>query len=84
MSNVTSTEYGVIAIHDSDDSITTSYGLQTSDQAILIVNLTDALPDTGGLEPGQSLNGKLVPEIGASGIFTVSAPNAFKYRVEEL
>ena len=84
MTNITSTEYGVIAVHDSDDSIITSYGLQTSDQAILIVNLTDALPETGGLETGETLNGKLVPEIGAAGIFTVNAPNAFKYRVEEL
>ena len=84
MSNITATEYGVIAIHDADNSIVNSYGLQTSDQAVLIVNLTDALPETGGLLTGESLNGKLVPEIGAAGIFTVNAPNAFKYRVEEL
>jgi archaellin len=84
MSNVTATRYGVIAIHDADNSIINSYGLQTSDQAVLIVNLTDALPDSGGLLTGESLNGKLVPEIGAAGIFTVNAPNAFKYRVEEL
>jgi len=84
MTNITATEYGVIAIHDADGSIDNSYGLQTSDQAVLIVNLTDALAETGGLLPGEQLNGKLVPEIGAAGIFTVSAPNAFKYRVEEL
>jgi len=84
MTNITATEYGVIAIHDADGSIDNSYGLQTSDQAVLLVNLTDALSETNGLLPGEQLNGKLVPEIGAAGIFTVSAPNAFKYRVEEL
>jgi flagellin FlaB len=47
MSNVTATRYGVIAIHDADNSIINSYGLQTSDQAVLIVNLTDALPYSG-------------------------------------
>jgi flagellin FlaB len=84
MTNITSTKYGVIAIHDSDDSIVNSYGLQKSDQAVLIVNLTDSLPENGGLLPGEELQGKLVPEVGAAGVFTVSAPNAFKYRVEEL
>jgi len=84
MSNVTATKYGVIAIHDSDDSVLNSYGLSTSDQVVLIVNLSAAIPETSGLLPGEILNGKLVPEIGTSGIFTVSAPNAFKYRVEEL
>jgi len=84
MSVINATQYGVIAIHDSDGSVTSAYGLQTSDQAVLIVNLTDCLPDDGGLLPGETINGKLVPEIGAAGIFTVSAPNAFKYRVEEL
>ena len=84
MSNVTATKYGVIAIHDGDDSILNSYGLSTSDQVVLIVNLSAAIPETNGLEPGEMLSGKLVPEIGAAGIFSVNAPNAFKYRVEEL
>jgi len=84
MSNLTATKYGIIAIHDSDDSIINSYGLSTSDQVVLMVNLSAAIPETSGLLPGEILNGKLVPEIGAAGIFTVSAPNAFKYRVEEL
>ena len=81
---LTATEYGVIAIHDSDSSISNSKGLSTDDQAMLIVNLSAALSSTGGLLPGEELYGKLVPEVGASGIFVVNAPNAFKYRVVEL
>ena len=84
MTNITATEYGVIAIHDSDNSVTNSYGLSTSDQVVLLVNLTDAIPQTRGLLPGETINGKIVPEVGTAGIFTVNTPNAFKYRVEEL
>jgi len=78
------TNYGVIAIHDADNSIFLGNGMSTSDQAMLIVNLTAALESTNGLLPGEVLEGKLVPEIGVSGIFVVNAPNAFKYRVVEV
>jgi len=78
------TNYGVIAIHDADDSITNSHGISVSDQAMLIVNLSAVLSETGGLEPGEVLEARLVPEVGASGIFVVNAPNAFKYRVVEV
>jgi len=78
------TNYGVIAIHDADQSITNSNGLSTSDQCMLIVNLTAALSTDHGLKPGEVLEGRLVPEVGASGIFVVNAPNAFKYRVVEV
>jgi flagellin FlaB len=78
------TNYGVIAIHDADNSIFLGNGMSTSDQAMLIVNLTAALEGTNGLLPGEVLEGKLVPEIGVSGIFVVNAPNAFKYRVVEV
>jgi len=84
MTNLSATNFGVIAIHDADSSVLNSYGLAVNDQVMIIINLTAALPMTDGLEPGETLEGKLVPEIGATGIFTCSAPNAFKYRVVEL
>lgn len=83
-SNLTATQYGVIAIHDSDSSIYNSNGISTDDQAMLVINLTAALADTSGLITGETLYGKLVPEVGAAGIFVVNAPNAFKYRVCDL
>ena len=84
MSYLTSTNFGVVAVRDADSSITNSYGLGTSDLAMIIINLTAAFPDTGGLATGEEFYGRLVPEIGAAGIFYVSAPNAFNHRVVDL
>jgi flagellin FlaB len=81
LSRLNATNYGVIAIHDRDGSIMKTNGISTSDQAMLIVNLTAVLTTTNGLLPGEILEGKLVPDVGASGIFVVQSPNAFKYRV---
>jgi flagellin FlaB len=84
LSMLNATNYGVIAIHDGDKSLMNSNGLSTSDQAMLIVNLSAALSTTHGLMAGEVLESKLVPEVGAAGIFVVQAPNAFKYRVVEV
>jgi len=81
---LTSTNFGVIAIRDPDNSITNSYGLGTNDLAMIIINLTAAFPNTFGLETGEEFYGRLVPEIGAAGIFMVSAPNAYNHRVVDL
>ena len=51
---------------------------------MLVVNLTAVMPETGGLEDGETLEGKIVPEVGAASVFVASAPNAFTYRVVEL
>ena len=82
--NLTSTEYGVIAIRDSDSSIISVYGMGTSDLAMIIINVTAAFPETGGLPSGEEFMGRLVPEVGSAGIFLVSAPNAFAHRVVDL
>jgi len=84
LSMLNATNYGVIAVHDADQSIMKTNGLSTADQAIIIVNLTAALPTTQGLKSGESLESKLVPEVGVDGIFLVNAPGAFKYRVVEV
>jgi len=83
-SYLNATNYGVISIHDRDDSLMKTNSLSNTDQAILIVNLTAVLPTTRGLVPGEILEGKLVPDVGSSGIFVVQSPNAFKYRVCDL
>ena len=81
LSRLNATTFGVISIHDRDDSVMKTNGISTTDQVILIVNLTAVLSTTNGLMPGEVLEGKLVPDVGASGIFVVQSPNAFKYRV---
>ena len=78
------TNFGAIAIHDRDNSIYNSNGIQVSDQVVVVVNLTAVLSTTGGLLPGEDIDLKIVPEIGASGIFSATAPNTFGYRVVEL
>lgn len=84
LSRLNATNYGVISIHDRDQSIWNSNGISTSDQCMLVINLSAVLAETDGLRPGEILEGKLVPEVGASGIFVLNAPCAFKYRVVEL
>jgi flagellin FlaB len=84
LSQLNATNYGVIAVHDPDHSVYLSNAISVSDQAILIVNLSAVIPETGGLMTGETIEGKLVPEVGASDIFEVNAPSAFKYRVVEV
>jgi archaeal flagellin FlaB len=81
---LTSVNFGVISIRDQDSSIINNYGIGTNDLAIIIINLTAAFSETGGLEPSVEFYGRLVPEVGSAGIFMVSAPNAFDHRVVEL
>ncbi len=78
------TNYGIISIHDRDDSIMKTNGMSATDQAIFLVNLTAVLSETGGLLPGEVLEGTLVPDFGGSGVFVAQAPMAFKYQVCEL
>jgi len=78
------TNYGIISIHDRDDSIIKTNGMSATDQAIFMVNLSAVLSETGGLMPGEVLEGTLVPDFGGSGVFVAQAPMAFKYQVCEL
>ena len=84
LSELNATNFGVVAIHDRDDSITKTNGMSTTDHAIFLVNLTAVLPETGGLLAGDTLEGTIVPDFGGSGIFVAQAPMAFKYQVCEL
>lgn len=84
LSQLNGTNYGVISIHDRDDSIMKTNGMSATDQAIFMVNLTAVLSETGGLLPGEVLEGTLVPDFGGSGVFVAQAPMAFKYQVCEL
>lgn len=84
LSQLNGTNYGIISIHDRDDSIIKTNGMSATDQAILLVNLSAVLPANGGLMAGETLEGTLVPDFGGSGVFVAQAPMAFKYQVCEL
>ncbi|MEF8879055.1 MAG: archaellin/type IV pilin N-terminal domain-containing protein [Candidatus Thermoplasmatota archaeon] len=81
---LSSKDFGLVALRDSDGSITDSYGLGTSDSVMVIINLSAAFPETNGLEPNKEVRGRIIPEVGASGIFFVSTPNTFPHRVVSL
>jgi flagellin FlaB len=84
LSCLTSTNFGAISIRDSDNSLINSFGMSPSDLIMVLINLSAAFPETGGLEPGEEFFGRVVPEVGSSGIFMVSAPNAFSRMVIDL
>jgi flagellin FlaB len=84
LSQLNGTNYGIISIHDRDDSIMKTNGMSATDQAILMVNLSAVLNDTGGLPAGEVLEGTIVPDFGGSGVFVAQAPMAFKYQVCQL
>jgi len=77
------TTYGVIALHDVDNSIYINGGMNVGDKAIIMVNLSAAFNSTG-IPPRASISGSLVPEVGAPGTFDVSVPCVFTSRIVEL
>lgn len=77
------TTYGVIAIHDVDQSIYNNGGMNLGDKAVIIVNLSATFNSTG-IPPRASISGSLVPEVGAPGTFDVAAPCVFSSRIIEM
>ncbi|MEF8848473.1 MAG: archaellin/type IV pilin N-terminal domain-containing protein [Candidatus Thermoplasmatota archaeon] len=76
-----STNYGVVAIRDKDNSINKSFGIGTNDLVVLMINLTDCFQTDGGLLTSEDFNIRIVPEVGAAAIKWVDAPNAFENRI---
>ena len=82
--NVTdSTTFAVIAIHDPDTSITRTYGMNSGDRCIILVNLS-AVIDGGGLPARETVSGTLTPEIGIKSQYDVTAPAVFSKRIVKL
>jgi archaellin len=81
--NLTSTEFGVIAIHDPDTSITRTYGMNSGDRCIIIINLS-AIITGGGLPARESIYGTLTPEIGIKSQYDLTAPAVFSKRIVDL
>jgi flagellin FlaB len=81
--NTSRLDFSVIAIHDPDGSVTTTYGMNSGDRVLLIVNLSAVL-DTNGLGPRKSVSGTLSPEIGIKAEYDVTAPSVFSKRIVKL
>ncbi len=78
------TNFGVIAMFDADNSVTTTDGLGTGDRIYMIINLTDIINETSGLPPRDSISGKVQPELGSPGIFELSVPAVLTTRIIDL
>ncbi|MFH1100517.1 MAG: hypothetical protein V1726_00575 [Methanobacteriota archaeon] len=83
-SNLTSTVFGVIATHDSDNSVSNNYGMSVDDTVILLINLSACFAEDSGLLPNEKFDGRLVPEIGSAGTFRIETPNTFEHRIVQL
>jgi flagellin FlaB len=80
MDNTSNTSFGIIAIHDPDNSILNTNGINSGDRAIIVVNVSAVIGD-GGLPARQYLSGMFTPEIGIKAQYYVSAPAVFTKRI---
>ena len=84
LDNVSSIKFGVISIHDPDSSVTSTYGMNSGDRIIIIVNLSALLTVDGGLPPREAISGMLTPEIGIKAQYDTTAPAVFSKRIVNL
>jgi flagellin FlaB len=84
LNNLSATNFGCIAIHDPDNTINNTYGMNSGDRAIIIINLSAMIPETGGLPARESVSGTVTPEIGVKALYDVTAPPAFAKRIVDL
>jgi len=84
LDNVSSIKFGVISIHDPDSSVTSTYGMNSGDRIIIIVNLSAILTHEGGLPPRDAISGTLTPEIGIKAQYDTTAPAVFSKRIVNL
>ncbi len=75
--------FGVIAIHDPDSSITNTYGMNSGDRCVIIINLS-AIISGGGLSAREGVSGTLTPEIGIKSQYDFTAPAVFSKRIVKL
>jgi len=80
-SKLNSSVYGIIAIHDSDNSISTTYGMNVGDSAIILVNLSATI---NGIAPRNSVIGSVMPELGVEATYDITAPVVFLNRIIDL
>ena len=82
--NTTNSTYGVIIIHDYDNSITNTQGINDGDRVYIIVNLTALAPENGGLLVRETMSGKVQPETGAPAVYEITVPSLLETRIKDL
>ena len=84
LNKTTAVKFGVIAVHDPDSSVTNTNGINSGDRIYIIINLSAIISSDGGLLARESISGKIQPEIGAPGVYDVTAPAVFSKRIIDL
>lgn len=84
LENLTTHKFGVIAIHDPDESVTRTNGMNPGDRIIVIVNLSTIITNDGGLPTRQTISGSFIPEIGIPAQFDTITPAVFSKRIVSL
>jgi len=82
-SQLNSTNYGIIVIHDADNSVTGTYGMNVGDSVFIVINLS-ASAHNSGAGPRKDLQGAIIPEIGMSAVYYVRTPAVFEQRIIQL
>lgn len=91
LSKLTNTTFGAIAIHDPDNTITTTNGLNSGDRLYIIINLSAVIGggnntwwnDTG-LPPRKTITGSMQPETGANAVYDITTPAVYATRIIDL
>jgi len=84
LGNTSNTNYGVIVIMDPDNTIINTNGMNSGDRVYIVINLSAIIPEENGLPKRQTISGEIVPELGSSGLFDITAPATFTKRVINL
>ncbi|MEM0466462.1 MAG: archaellin/type IV pilin N-terminal domain-containing protein [Candidatus Thermoplasmatota archaeon] len=90
MNKTTNATFAAIALHDPDASISNTQGINSGDRVYILVNLSAVLNTNqndwtySGLEARGSISGSIKPEIGAKGVFEVTAPAVFSKRIVQM
>lgn len=82
-SQLNASNFGIIVIHDADNSITGTGGMNFGDTAFVIVNLTAATHSVG-VGPRQDIWGNILPEIGMDAVYFMRTPAVFENRIIQM
>jgi len=82
-SQINSTNYGLIVVHDFDNSMLSTNGMNVGDSAFIIINLSAATHGSG-VGPRKDISGAVIPEIGMEAIYYMRSPAVFENRVIQL
>lgn len=82
MSNLTSTNFGIIVVRDIDNSCTSTNPIINNDDLVVLV--IDAYDCFSGIGKRTEVNGRVIPEIGLNGIFGFITPSAYTNTIIDL